>query len=196
MVIQIPADEELIEEIKSGSQAAMEVLVKRHYKQIFAYIYRTVSDYHTAYDLTQEVFIKMMQSIDRYQGKGKFPNWLITIAVNHCRDYFRSRHFQQKEQEQELQKYITDRRENVWDLLSKKWDSEQVKRAIESLPSFQREAIVLRYFHDYKIKEISEITDAKESTVKSRIRQGTIKLKRMLEGGHRDHEVKGRRSNE
>ena len=45
-------DEELIEEIIQGSQAAMEVLVNKHYKSVFAYLYRKTGDYHTAFDLT------------------------------------------------------------------------------------------------------------------------------------------------
>ncbi|MDQ0253560.1 DNA-directed RNA polymerase specialized sigma24 family protein [Evansella vedderi] len=90
VVIKVPIDEELIEEIKNGSQAAMEVLIKKQYKTIFAYVYRKVGDYHLAYDMTQEVFIKMMKSINEYKGGGKFQHWLLKIAVNHCRDYFRS----------------------------------------------------------------------------------------------------------
>src|SRR5690625_4821926 len=152
--VPVPTDEELIEEIKNGSQAAMEVLVKKHYKQIFAYIYRTVGDYHTAYDLTQEVFIKMMNSLGRYHGKGKFAHWIITIAVNLCRDFFRSRYFREKSEEQELQPYIYDKQENVWDLLSKKWKSERVKHMIERLPSYQKEAIILRFYYGYQMKEI------------------------------------------
>lgn len=179
---QMPTDEELLDEIKGGSQAAMEVLVKKHYKSIFAYIYRKVGDYHLAYDLTQEVFVKMMKALDRYQSKSKFNHWLLKIAVNHCRDYFRSRSFKQKEKEGELVPKLVDQKSNVWDLISKKVNSEQVKSALEQLPNYQKEAIVLRYYHHLKIKEIAEVTDSKEATVKSRLRQGQAKLKKLLKG--------------
>lgn len=182
----MPTDEELIEEIKKGSQAAMEVLVKKHYKNIFAYVYRKLGDYHLAYDLTQEVFIKMMKSIYQYKAKGKFEHWLLTIAVNHCRDYFRSSTYKQKDKEQEIFHQLKDHRENVWDLLSKKVDSEKVKEAIEKLPDYQKEAIILRFYHDLKIKDIAQITKNKEATVKSRLRQGIGKLKKMLQGGKRN----------
>lgn len=188
-------DEELIEEIKNGSQAAMEVLVRKHYKRIFAYIYRTVGDYHIAYDLTQEVFVKMMQSLHLYQRKGRFANWLITIAVNHCRDFFGSRLYKQASDEKELQPYVSNKRDNVWNLLSKKWESEQVRQAIQQLPTFQREPIILRFYHDYKMKEIAKITKSNESTVKSRIRQGTNKLKRILEKRGVEDDFKEKRSN-
>ncbi len=84
------SDEELIEEILRGSQAAMEVLVKRHYKSVFAYVYRKTGDYHTAFDLTQEVFIKMLKALHHYNGVGKFTNWLFKIAHNSCLDHLRA----------------------------------------------------------------------------------------------------------
>jgi len=191
----VPADDELVREITDGNPQAMEQLVQKHYKQIFAYVYRTVGDYHLAYDLTQEVFIKMMQSIERYKGKGKFSHWLMTIAVNHCRDFFRSKYFRQKKQEQELLQYIADPTETVWDKVSTEWKSDRIKKAIEELPLFQKEPIILRFYHDYKMKEIAKITKSNESTVKSRIRQGTTKLKRILEKRGVEDDFKEKRSN-
>lgn len=191
----MPADDELVREITDGNPQAMEQLVQKHYKQIFAYVYRTVGDYHLAYDLTQEVFIKMMQSIERYKGKGKFSHWLMTIAVNHCRDFFRSKYFRQKKQEQELLQYIADPTETVWDKVSTEWKSDRIKKAIEELPLFQKEPIILRFYHDYKMKEIAKITKSNESTVKSRIRQGTNKLKRILEKRGVEDDFKEKRSN-
>lgn len=179
----MPTDEELIAEIHKGSQAAMEVLVKRHYKYIFSYVYRKVGDYHLAYDMTQEILIKMMKSLYQYKSFGKFPHWLLTIAVNHCRDYYRSRSYKQKLQENELSPSIKDGKENVEDLVSKKEESERVRLALEQLPEYQREAIILKYYQDLKIKEIAKITDAKESTVKSRLKQGIDKLRILLKGG-------------
>lgn len=177
-MIILPTDQELIHEIKNGSQAAMEVLVQRHYKNIFAYIYRKVGDYHLAYDLTQETFVKMMKSINNYKPYGKFSNWLLTIAVNQCRDYFRSSKFKQMDNEQEFQDWIPDEKENIAQLLSKKVESERVRTALQQLPDFQREAIILQYYHDLKIREIAKITHSKEATVKSRLRQGIQKLQK------------------
>lgn len=184
----LPTDGELIEEIKNGSQAAMEVLVKKHYKNIFAYVYRKLGDYHLAYDITQEVFIKMMKSIHSFKQKGKFENWLLTIAVNQCRDYFRSSKFKQKGEERQLPDTFKDEKEDVWDLLSKKVESQKVRKAIQQLPDYQREPIILRFYHNLKIREIAQITNSKESTVKSRLKQGIQKLKGSFEGGNGDDE--------
>lgn len=167
----------------------MEVLVKRHYKNIFAYVYRKVEDYHLAYDLTQEVFIKMMKSIENYKPYGKFSNWLLTIAVNQCRDYFRSRKFKQKNIEEEFKDLFKDEKGNISNLLNKKVESKQVRLALLQLPEFQRETIILRYYHNLKIKEIAVVTKSNESTVKSRLRQGIEKLKVLFREENEDDQT-------
>lgn len=79
-------DEQLIEKIHNGSEEAMETLVRRHYQNVFAFVYRRTGEYHLAYDLTQEIFLKMIKSLHFYHERGKFRSWLIKIAVNKCRD--------------------------------------------------------------------------------------------------------------
>lgn len=86
------SDEKLIKELIKGNESAMEILVKRYYDLVYSFIYRNTSDYNTAYDITQDVFIKMMKNIDKYQiENGKFKSWLLKIAVNTTKDYFRSK---------------------------------------------------------------------------------------------------------
>ena len=63
-------DEKLIRQILKGNESAMEILVKRHYDLVHSYIYRTTNDYNISYDITQEVFIKMMKNINKYKEKG------------------------------------------------------------------------------------------------------------------------------
>lgn len=177
----MPTDEQLIEEIQSGSQAAMEVLVRRYYKQIYAYMYRKTSSSHTAYDLTQDVFVKMMNSLPGYASKGSFQSWLFTIAVNRCRDYYRSAAYRQAWASTSYDEQLDhNREESVAYIFEKKESRQQLKQAIGALPDFQSEAIVLKYYHDLKIREIADITGANESTVKARLKQGMDKLKKVL----------------
>lgn len=179
----LPTDDELVEEILNGSKAAMDVLVRRHYKNIFSYVYRKTGNYHLAYDLTQEIFIKMMKSIKNYKQQGKFSSWLLKIAVNHCRDYYRSSDFRKEGQRTELPGDLAQDNSNVWDIFQRKQQRKEVRESINALPEYQRETIILRFYHDLKIKEIALITGSKEPTVKSRLRQGLEKLKNMLNGG-------------
>ncbi|OEH94245.1 RNA polymerase subunit sigma [Bacillus solimangrovi] len=176
-------DKELVQEIQSGNQEAMEVLVKRHYKTVYAFVYRKIGDKHTSYDLTQEVFIKMMKNINSYTQKAAFQTWLLTIAVNHCRDYFRSKAFQQSSKTDEFEEsFNTSSHDDIAFIFEKNENRQKIKNAISELPEYQSEAILLKYFHDLKIKEIAEVTNSNVSTVKSRLKQGLAKLRMILDG--------------
>ncbi len=178
----MPTDEELLAEIKQGSQAAMEVLVRRYYKMIFAYLYRKTADYHLSLDLTQETLIKMLKSLQMYKDQGKFANWLMTIAAHTCKDYYRSRQYREQHNAQLQFDNKSEIGDNIEDLFSHKAEREQVINAIQELPESQREAIILRYYHDLKVCEIAEVTHSNEAAVKSRLFQGLAKLKRILQG--------------
>lgn len=182
----MPTDDELILDISKGSQTSMEVLVKRYYKPIFAYIYRRTGDYDKTYDLTQEIFIKMIKGLKNYKRKGTFKSWLFTIANNHCIDYFKSSSYNYENNLLGLDENITDETSNVSDILSRNMERKKVKQAILSLPEYQKNVIILRFYHDFKIKDIAKITNTKEATVKSRLNQGLNKLKKWLIGGELD----------
>lgn len=172
-------DSELIKEITAGSHAAMEVLVARHYQTVYAYVYRQTGNYHLSCDVTQEVFIRMLKGLGAYRENGKFISWLFKIAVNCCRDHCR-RNAKQAIKLKMLSADLPDDQDNVYDIFCRKTERERVKAALDSLPSPQREVVILKFYHGLKIKEIAELTQALQPTVKSRLREGLAKLKRML----------------
>ena len=176
-------DEKLIKEILKGNESAMEILVKRHYELVHSYIYRATNDHNIAYDITQEVFIKMMKNIDKYNlGNGKFRNWILKIAVNATKDYFKSNTYKQRSEICDIENNQIGDKSNVIDIISKKEESIKIKEAIKKLPNRQREAILLKYYNDLKIKEISNITGDNENTIKSRLFNGIKNLKKLLGG--------------
>ena len=176
-------DEKLIKEILKGNESAMEILVKRHYDLVHSYIYRTTNDYNISYDITQDVFIKMMKNIDKYNlENGKFQSWLLKIAVNTTKDYFRSKTYKQRIKNYDIEKHQIEDTLNIIDIISKKEEAIKIKEAVENLPKLQREAILLKYYNDLKIKEISTITGDNENTIKSRLYNGIKNLKKLLGG--------------
>lgn len=186
-------DEKLIQELLQGNESAMEILVKRYYDLVHSFIYRNTSDYNIAYDITQDVFIKMMKNIDKYQiENGKFKSWLLKIAVNTTKDYFRTNIYKQRTQSHDISNQEIEDTTNVVDILSKKEEAIKIKEAIENLPKLQKEAVILKYYNDLKIKEISYITGKNENTIKSRLFNGVKNLKKML-GGDSNEEISGRR---
>ncbi len=189
----MPDDKQLIKEILDGSQAAMEVLIRRYYKSIYAFVYRKVGDKPTALDLTQEIFIKIVQRIQSYSHKAEFKSWIYTIAINHCRDYWRSADYRHTSQQMNLLDSMESEQKSIPYIFERKETREQIKAAINSLPHYQKEALVLKYYHHLKIKEIAEVTNSNVPTVKSRLKQGLGKLAEMLEGGGKNEQASEKR---
>jgi RNA polymerase sigma-70 factor (ECF subfamily) len=148
---------------------------------IFSYIYRYTGEYHVSCDITQEVFIKMMKYLSRFDNSlGSFKNWIFKIALNTSRDYFKSTSYKLNKNGEQIEENIPDSSPNVVDILNHMEQREEVKRAINELPDYQREALILKFYHDMKIKDIAKIMDSNESTIKSRLHQGIAKLKGLL----------------
>lgn len=167
---------DLIKNVQKGDKEAMNILIGNYYQAIFAYFYKNTGKYHQSKELTQDVFIKMVSGIFKYKPKTPFKNWLFTIASNHLKNYYRLlfRHPEALELTEDIPASET--------IISEIEMKNDMKRALAHLPPEQKEAIILRFYNDFTIKEISKITEAMETTVKARIRYGLEKLKKELEG--------------
>ncbi|MCL1697072.1 MULTISPECIES: RNA polymerase sigma factor [unclassified Lysinibacillus] len=176
------SDDELIMEIQQhNSKAALDTLIRRYYHEIYSFIYRRLQSQELAYDLTQEVFVKMIKSIKLYEYRNQFRKWLITIALNQVRDYTRSKIAQNRKQEEQIEEgRIIDEKKNIIQIYEIKEQSQEIQNALRILPEQQSEAIILKYYHGYKYGEIAQITQTNENTVKSRVTQGLKKLAGMV----------------
>ena len=164
-------DKELIHKIQRGQKDLLNTVIEKYYPDICRYCACLTGNREEAYDLTQDTFLKFIQNVDFYRYRN-LKAYLFMIARNNCMDYFRR---QKRECAAEFQEDGTgddDRRLEQAETQS--WLSEELRK----LPSEQREALVLYYYGDMKLKDIARITGANLSTVKSRIRQGTERLKR------------------
>ena len=174
----------LVQKIKAGNRQAFEVLVKRYYQNIYAYCFRRCGNKETAQDLTQDIFVKLISSIYRYTPTGKFQNFLFTIAVNTCNDYHRKSTIQQTDVDIDI---MIDSEPFLEDSHIKKEEHVLLCERLQTLPDIQKNALILYYYHDLKIKDIATITGVSVSTVKSRIHQGIGKLKKIY---RKDGEIK------
>ena len=179
-------DYELITEIKKGILSSREILVSRHYKLVYSFLYRMVGDKELAKDLTQETFIKLLKNIDKYQPSSDFKSWLLTIASNYAKDYLKSKAHKDRQHTYELTNLNHRSEKGVSSIFEKNERRKEIKRALDGLPSYQREAILLKYFNEMKISEIAAVTNTSVPTVKSRLKQGLGKLKTLLERGEQN----------
>src|SRR5207245_37957 len=166
-------DGELVQTAVAGREASFEELVRRYQRPIAAYVYRMVGDYDAALDLTQEVFIKVYNSLARYRPEFKFSTWIYKIAHNAAVDHLR-RH---AVREQALVSGDSDQREISIDSgrLTPEQESEKKERraeieaVVQKLPAPHKELILLRHSHDLSYDEIVEVTGLPLGTVKNRL---------------------------
>jgi len=108
---------------------------------------------------------------------GKFQNYLLTIAVNTCKNYFKkAKPIYTDTEALEL----ADDTGSSFEKMIQDENRLEIRRAIDALPDCQKEVIILRFYHELKIREIAKITRASVPTVKSRLQQGLKKLQRYL----------------
>src|SRR5882672_7624593 len=84
-------DCDLVANAVAGLEGSFEELVRRYQRPISAYVYRMVGNYESALDLTQEIFIKVYNSLRRYRSEFKFSTWIYKIAHNSAVDHLRRR---------------------------------------------------------------------------------------------------------
>jgi RNA polymerase sigma-70 factor (ECF subfamily) len=168
------SDQELVAIAVTGFDGSFEELVRRYQRPISAYVYRMVGNYESALDLTQEIFIKVYNSLKRYRSEFKFSTWIYKIAHNAAVDHLR----RNSTREQSL---VAGFEGDTFDLpiesarLSPEQESEQKERrgeieaVVRALPGTYRELIILRHSQDLSYEEIVEVTGLPLGTVKNRL---------------------------
>lgn len=124
-----------------------------------------VNNYDVAEDIFQETWIRVIRHISSFRGDAKFSTWLFQIARNVYRDSMREKRglfYISIEETEELTSESTVDITNINEM-------EYVRKIVAGLSVKMKEVIVLRYYHDLKIKEISEVLGCSPGTVKSRI---------------------------
>lgn len=190
MSMQFLSDNELVRLYMNGSEESLSILVKRHKRRIYSYIYLITRNKSLTEDIFQETFFKVIQTLKRgqYNEEGKFLPWLLRIAKNLIIDHFR------KIKKMPGVSIVTNEEGeeiNIFDIIpeeiSTSYSEEtlQFKQMIRSvlceLPPDQREVVIMRTYYDMSFKEISEITNVSINTSLGRMRYALINLKKMLE---------------
>jgi RNA polymerase sigma-70 factor (ECF subfamily) len=168
----------LIVKAKGGDRDALGLLIENYYDNIYKYIVRRTGNAQIAPDLTQTVFLKLTACIGGYKFIGKFSNFIFTVAVNVCNDYFRK----MKPPYEDTGKAEYRAAANTPE--EKLLESEMatvVRQGLSTLSDLQRETVILRYYHDMKVKDIANVTGVSVPTAKSRLKQSVDKLKRVID---------------
>lgn len=168
----------LIKKCRLGDRQAFDRLIRLYYEYVFGFMLKATADKELSEDLTQETFLKMINSIEKFNpaGSAKFGTWLIAIAKNCYIDHLRRNRVHI---EDITEMPLADEKDFTQEV-ERKIQYDELLAATETLPPEQMLAIRLKYVEDMTLKEIAERFGVAPKTVKSRIHEGTVKLRKSL----------------
>lgn len=176
-------DKRLLSLFINGDESALTQLVERYQKELYGFIFRQVRNHADAADITQKVFVNVFLKAEQFNGNSSFKTWLYQIAINQCKNHFRS----------------NDRRriddvdiEGLAQMICGDFESDLetaelqriLREAVEQLPSKQRMTVRLRLYQECTFAEIAEIMAASVGTAKAHYHQAVTSLRKMLKKEH------------
>ncbi|MEO6924185.1 MAG: sigma-70 family RNA polymerase sigma factor [Bryocella sp.] len=194
--IAIRAEEQtLVDELKSGSEAAFAQLIAQYSHPIYSLIARSLRDPADAADVTQEVFVKVFRNISGFHGEASLRTWIYRIALHEASNQRRwwGRHKRQEltidaplaSGEGEtfcLSDALATHDASPYDLAASSEVKSHVEAALAALPEAFREVVILREIEGLGYEEIAEVLNVNIGTVKSRLTRGRAALRDALLG--------------
>jgi RNA polymerase sigma-70 factor, ECF subfamily len=182
-----------IERLKQREAAAFNTLVAERSGEIYGLLYRMTENAEEARDLTQETFLRAFQSISSFRGDADLRTWIYRIAINQARNRWRwwrrrkrdvtvSLDSTEGEQKQPLLATLVEASRNPEQDTLAHERQRALRKALRSLGTVYREAVILRDIEGFSYEEIAETLEISVGTVKSRLARGRQELRRRLEG--------------
>lgn len=181
------SDNSLVKQFIDGDHNAIEVLIARHKKRVFTYIFMVVKNHHLSEDIFQDTFIKVIRSLKtgKYVENGKFISWVLRISHNLIIDHFRKEKLLSTTSNDDSAidlfnspKYSEN---TIEDILVNDQIEYEVRLLIEELPDDQKQVIMMRHFQGLSFKEIADLTDVSINTALGRMRYALINLRKIIE---------------
>jgi RNA polymerase sigma-70 factor (ECF subfamily) len=173
-------DVTLVKMTLRGEMGAFEELVNRYQKVLYNTVLRIVQNADEAEDVTQSGFVKAFEHLGKYKPQHKFFSWLYRIVVNESLNVLRRRR-----EMQGIDSSLTAAVKNPAESYEESEREDYIDRALQMLTPENRAVVVLRHFQDLTYREISQILDIPEKTVKSRLFTARQLLKdRLLKLGY------------
>jgi RNA polymerase sigma-70 factor (ECF subfamily) len=190
-------DKELVRRAQNDDPWAVEQLVRRYQKKVYAIAYQMLGgDEQEAQDRTQDAFLKAFRKIKQFKGNASFYTWLYRIVINTCLDARRRRRRwkeiflpwrldRQKDEDSpsSLEEFPdTDKNSNPLSTVRKRQLENDVKKVMNTLSERQRSIFQLKIFHEMSISEIAQIMNLAEGTVKTHLFRATQVIQKKLKG--------------
>ena len=174
---------DLLRRAGRGDQSAFAELYDALSPLVYGVVLKVVRDPSQAEEVAQEVFVELWRLAARFDGtKGSAKTWAATLAHRRAIDRVRSEQASRVRQDRDANQTIRVERDVVAAEVESSLEQVRVRRALTQLSELQREAVELAYFGGHTYREVAVLLNVAEGTVKSRIRDGMIRLRDELGG--------------
>ena len=171
-------EKELIKNLKNGKEEAYYKLVNIYGNKLLRTCFLMLKDEKEAEDIVQDTFIKVFKYINGFKGNSSLYTWVYKIAQNIIKDKCKN-----DISTIPYEDYYTSE-DNIEEIIINNNNKRILKEKLKEMGFIYKQVLVLFYFNDFSIKEIREILDEKEGTIKSKLSRGRKLLKTsLLEGG-------------
>jgi RNA polymerase sigma factor (sigma-70 family) len=168
-----------MEQAASNRVHDLEEFIIHYRKALLHYIYSIVKNWEQAEDLYQDTMLSAFMAYRYFENKGSLKNWIYKIALNKCRDEWKKEKVKQQYQykiESEWMNKAGFSQETEGIVIQKQSRQEWIVK-INELPAKYRDSVILYYFHDCTIGDISKRTKLPLSTIKTHLRRGKQRLR-------------------
>jgi len=169
---------QIIEQIRKGNTNAFSKLVTKYQDVVFSIALKVLRNREEAEEIAQEAFIKAYRSVHTFQGKSKFSTWLFTINYNTCISHVRKNKLRTTGIDQ-IQA-IDEEEEADFGEFQQEDRVKYLEKALKQLSEDEYLLIVLYYYEDQSVEEISQVTGLSESNVKVKLFRARNKLHRII----------------
>jgi RNA polymerase sigma-70 factor (ECF subfamily) len=182
---RLDADAQLVERCLTGQDTAWEDLVKLHTRRVYGVCYRFTGRDSEAQDLSQEVFLRVFKNLKSFRaGEGSFVVWLTRLTRNLLIDHYRRTRLERASESLEDQLPTLEEKTSSMSrtdgMLAGREASELLQGALQKLSPELRETVILRDLEELEYREIAQVLNVPEGTVKSRLNRGRAELARLL----------------
>jgi RNA polymerase sigma-70 factor (ECF subfamily) len=167
----------LIQRALNRDMEAWAEIMNNYKRAVFGVSLGILKNVADAEDTTQEAFIRAYEKLHTYNMQKKFSTWLFTVAANLCKNKLRRAKFSTALKSESM---LVDERDPAM-IAAQDEMQQKVRKALDNLRYDYRAPMVLRFYADLDYKEIAEVLDVPEGTIKTRLHRGKQELRRLLE---------------
>jgi RNA polymerase sigma-70 factor (ECF subfamily) len=173
---------ELVGRLKNGDQEVWTMVVDQYSRKVYNMALNFAGNSDDAADITQEVFLKVYNNIDKFREEKSFTSWLLRLSKNYCIDYWRKSKYNRRilELDENLKSEPANGAGTPEDAVIKRDDAIYLRKKLRLLPPDLRTLIIMRDIQDFSYQEIAEHLEIPLGTAKSRINRARTKLAKLI----------------